>query len=898
MAGIESTELLFGRMRFSGRWRDYQQRVLDEHETHFTDDRLHLVAAPGSGKTVLGLELVRRLGRRTIVLAPTRIIRDQWSQRLVPLFMAEPPVEGCLSSDLEAPAILTAATYQALHAIWASEGEARFRTLCEVLRASGPVTLVFDEAHHLRREWWNALQALTDALPDARIVALTATPPYDAALAEWVRYEAMCGPIDLEIGAPELVRRGDLCPHGDHVFFSTPDTEALDLLENRRRAIATLLQEMRTDTDLLDAIERHPWLTEPLAYVEQILDAPEIVSAMLVHLAASGRRLPAPPLDLLGIRARDVPPQNPFWLETLLNAMLFHTPDMFAAAGDRLHRLLTALHEHGLIEGGTVRLGETRRIFALMAGSRAKLDSIAAIAEAEAANLGGALRMLILSDHVRGAELDRALHPDYAPAKLGVVPIFATLRRLALRGQQVGVLTGTLILIPAAAARALHAIGERQGIAASDLPLSALPGCDGYLRLIPLGKGADKSVAMMTALFCEGHVTILVGTQALLGEGWDAPAINSLILASNSAAFMLSNQMRGRAIRIDPSDPGKVANIWHLATIDPRPDSAAETWGEHFNWGRIAEGDAITSDLDLLERRFRAFEGIAHSDSAAIESGVRRLDLQPWSGVEACNAKTLARACDRPAIAECWRRSLGDADARAHVRETAAPNYSPQRLASADTLHWLGASALSSGAFAAALELRSITSAGIAMTGIALSGAVTVAMLPKLLLAARLWLRNGSLERSLGQVGLAVLGGMHAAGALSDIDHEAASLRIAHDAAGRVELAVDGLSRADERLVMEALAELLGPVQNPRYLLERRGWLGPVARRDYHAVPTVIARRKESAEAFHRLWKTYVGSSRLVFTRTADGRLILLRARAKSFAAGFQRRVERRSAWL
>lgn len=889
---------LFANMRFTGQWRDYQQRVIEEYEAHFADDRLHLVAAPGSGKTVLGLELVRRLGRRTIVLAPTRIIRDQWSQRLVPLFMADPPPAGAISFDLETPATLTAATYQALHAIWADEGKTRFAALCAALNVDGPITLVLDEAHHLRREWWIALQALVDALPGARIVALTATPPYDAPHAEWLRYEEMCGPIDLEIGVPELVRRGDLCPHQDHVLFSEPDAEALDLLDTRRRAVAALIEALRSDALLLDAIGRHPWITDPLAHVEAILDAPETLSAMLVHLAASDRPLPAPPLDLLGIRGRDVPPQTPFWLERLLDAMLFGAPEPFVVAGERLRDLRAALHEQGLIEGGRVRLGETRRIFALMAGSRAKLGSIAAIARAEGAQMGGALRMLILSDHVRGDELDRALRDDYAPAKLGVVPIFGSLRPCLPAGQSIGVLTGTLMLVPAAAADALHAIGRRFGVAPADLPLTALPNGSDHLRLNPCGPGADKAVAIMTALFCEGHVTILVGTQALLGEGWDAPAINSLILASNSAAFMLSNQMRGRAIRIDPAQPGKVANIWHLATIDPGPGSIAEAWGDHFDWGRIAEGDAITSDLDLLERRFRAFEGIANSHSTAIESGVRRLDLRPWAGVAACNASTLALARDRPDIAARWQRSLGDADARAHVRETAAPNYAPRRLAASDTLQWLGASALSSGAGAAAFELRTIAGKGIAVAGLALASAATIAMLPKLVLAARLWLRNGSLERSLGQVGRAVLGGLHAAGALSDADHAAAGLRIARDASGQIELAVDGISRAGERMAMTALSELLGPVQNPRYLLERRSWLGPVARRDYHAVPAIIARHKDSAEAFHRLWKAHVGSSRLVFTRTAEGRLILLRARARSFAAGFQRRVDRRSAWL
>ena len=51
---------------------------------------------------------------------------------------------------------------------------------------------------------------------------------------------------------------------------------------------------------------------------------------------------------------------------------------------------------------------------------------------------------------------------------------------------------------------------------------------------------------------------------ALLGEGWDAPCINTLVLASSVGSFMLSNQMRGRAIRVDSAQPQKTANIWHL----------------------------------------------------------------------------------------------------------------------------------------------------------------------------------------------------------------------------------------------------------------------------------------------------------------------------------------------
>jgi hypothetical protein len=59
-----------------------------------------------------------------------------------------------------------------------------------------------------------------------------------------------------------------------------------------------------------------------------------------------------------------------------------------------------------------------------------------------------------------------------------------------------------------------------------------------------------------------------------------------------------------------------------------------------------------------------------------------------------------------------------------------------------------------------------------------------------------------------------------------------------------------------------------------------------------------LGNRKEDAEIFARLWRKRVGSSELVYTRSREGRQILLKARMQSFAAGFQRSVDRRSAWL
>lgn len=42
---------MLNQLSFKGQWRQYQQRVLDKAESFMDDGKIHLVAAPGSGKT-------------------------------------------------------------------------------------------------------------------------------------------------------------------------------------------------------------------------------------------------------------------------------------------------------------------------------------------------------------------------------------------------------------------------------------------------------------------------------------------------------------------------------------------------------------------------------------------------------------------------------------------------------------------------------------------------------------------------------------------------------------------------------------------------------------------------------------------------------------------------------
>lgn len=885
---------MLARMRFSGVWRDYQAQVLEAVGDHLADRRLHVVAAPGAGKTVLGLEIVRRLGRPALVFAPTTAIRDQWEQRLVPLFLDRRPDPDEVSRELAAPSQLTLATYQSLDTFRRSDELDR---LISALDALGPITLVLDEAHHLRREWWSSLERLSGALEDCRIVALTATPPYDASFAEWNRYESLCGPIDLEIGIPELVRNGDLCPHQDHVILSTPTDDALKLIDARRRAISNLQRDLWADQDLLDELQGHPWLVNPKDHADEILEAPEMLSAVLVLLAGAGRKLPRAPLALLGVSTRRIPQPSFFWLEHLLEGLLHRHLASFAIGDAKRKALRQRLHRHGLIEGKRVNLGESRAIFRLMTASLAKLDSIERIAHAERRSLGDDLRMVVLSDHIRADELPAGSSEPFQPAKLGVAPIFEHLRRAGIDRGALGILTGSLVVVPRAALPKLEALAAKAGLDQAAVRVTELPvSCD-YAR-IDLARGSlAQLVQLVTELFAEGDIRILVGTQSLLGEGWDAPCLNSLVLASNTASYMLSNQMRGRAIRIDPRNPAKVSSIWHLATAGGSPPGLLTKSIDRLNWGHLADDVDGTGDIALLERRFRGFEGISNGSSSLIESGIGRLGLDLTRDFQAANLHTLATAADRSGVAAKWATSLGEGDARARVRETAAPNYSPRFLAWSDTLRALTWAALAAAAYAVGDELRS-SDPDVGASLMTLAGAGALASLPSLAKAARLIWRNGSIEGNLKQVGRVVIDALSHAGLIGEAEASIAQIDIRTSVDGRKDIGLRRISRAAEREVMKAISEVLGPIQNPRYMLVRQSWLGPRRRTDYHAVPTALGAKGASAEHFARLWSRHVGSSRLVFTRTPQGRRALLRARAKSFSAGFQRSVDRRSVWL
>src|SRR6266849_654847 len=365
---------------FQKNWRTYQARLLDRLESYLDDKRLHIVAAPGSGKTVFGLEVVRRLNQPTLVLAPTITIRNQWVDRLVDHFL--PPGQSCpswVSTDLKHPALLTVATYQALHALCSGELDkeseqisdeddrdhslesnhehanenGRSETviqLPEILTKAGFRTLVLDEAHHLRTEWWKTLTFVAKHLIDPTIVALTATPPYDVSPFEWQRYQELCGPVDAEVSVPELVLRGDLCPHQDYVYFSTPAEKEQKTLSDFRQAVDQFVQRLQANQAFTTALDLE-------------------------------------------------------WLEVLLSHCLYSDAESFSGSEALFKSLRHELFAIGAIERHKVKLRNPSDHTRLLTASTTKLKSIEEIVRLEAEAQGSELRCVILTDFICKAEM-------------------------------------------------------------------------------------------------------------------------------------------------------------------------------------------------------------------------------------------------------------------------------------------------------------------------------------------------------------------------------------------------------------------------------------------------------------------------------------------------------------
>jgi superfamily II DNA or RNA helicase len=952
---------VFAEIRWPGTLRPYQAEALDRLAEGWAHGRRRawVVLPPGTGKTLVGLEAARRLGRRTVVLVPNTAIQNQWIGHWNGCVNAPPAGTG-----RELTASVNVLTYQALavfdpDAETDQEGRQRGglvrllhengRALIAALRAAGPLTLVLDECHHLLDVWGRLLAEILADLPDALVIGLTATPPESLTPDEAKLVDALFGLPILGASIPAMVRQGYLAPFTELAWLTAPTAVETAYIEGE----AERFHELTTDllapgfasTDFLPWLDAR-WVTRaaetaaPLSWDRVEKDHPDIAGAALrLHHA---ELIALPPGARIREEHRHAPTAED-WV-ALLNDYVRHcllpsTDDRDASAVEAIRRALPAVGYQLTRRGIRAARSPVDRV---LARSAAKMYGAVEIAATEAAAQGARLRCLILCDHERAgatlpARLREVLDAESGSAWRMLAGLVADPRTRCLDPVLV---TGRTVAAGEATARAF---------AAADARLSVQPAGDG-IAVITGSWTARTWVAAVTRFFEEGGCQVLVGTRGLLGEGWDARGINTLIDLTTATTATSVVQTRGRALRLDPDWPGKTANTWSVVCVCDRHPKGGADWQRFV---RKHRGYLVaTPDGEIVS-------GVAHVDPS-----FSPYEPPPTGTFDGTNRAMLARAEDRAATRTAWRLGTPFRDELLHTLRIRAP-IKPAVVAVAESVPQRPAAVPAAGGAAPVPPAPAepppvpvikgrgfwwptawfaVLGGGIAayaVTGVgwylcvAMLGLLLAPMALAIVISRRRDYRAGMRrrEQALAERSAAL---ERAAAQLAQATAEPSALPFAYAVADA--LAATGLSRrgadgvtvlpepdgsyrfsltdvdtATSELFVLALDEVLGPMASPRYVVPRymlrprasgaarrelaEDWLHGRARADgvvYHSVPGVFGQNRARTAAFTRAWNTWVSGGDAVFTGSPEGAGVLATHRG---ADPFEATTVLRTAW-
>lgn len=894
---------MLDQLSFKGQWRQYQQRVLDKSESFMDDGKIHLVAAPGSGKTTLGIEFIRRFGNPTLILVPTVTIRQQWVDRIKQAFLSNAnQAEQLISQDLKRPKMITVATYQALHSAMnqvvgdgpiedtddtAQQEHFNFQDfdIRKTFEDKDLGTLCLDECHHLRNEWWKSLEIFRKSFPKIKMISLTATPPYEGEPALWERYISMCGEIDEEITVPELVKEGTLCPHQDYVYFAFPTKEERAQLDQFEKQKLNFLTKLSTDINFSNTIQSSPALSGQIGD-DDLLANPKYLSATLIFLRS--KKLPFPQRFQELLSAKTLPTFTLEWFETLLNGVIFQVPNWYGFTEEAFNQLKSDLKANGLIERNQVKLIRNKKQDVLLNQSLGKLNAVRDIFKAEYHSLGNNLRQLVLTDFIRK---DFQIHLGDNSAQftqLGVLSYFESIRREIIEQSwtvPMAVLTGSLVIIPTSAKEHLERLIPNSRLSYDVIGQLSQ---EDYLKVSVSGSHHDL-VTALTQLFQEGHIQVIIGTKSLLGEGWDAPCVNSLILASFVGSFMLSNQMRGRAIRVWPENPNKTSNIWHLVSINLSPRRWFDFQDEEEKYDETLELQlcALSPDLDLLDRRMTQFLGL-HYQEPTIESGIDRLDLNQITfsrkGLEKLNQNAITLSQKRQELKDRWQQALPLYEDMEVVNQV---EVDKQFLPLVYLNDWMKALLISQ---ALAATFFIIDLGRYLIVGKAFDQSLPIFLLALLVLAifwGRYFIYKSPYKR-LEIFGKAIHQALLDSG---QIETKESAPRVVKDSKQAIYNAIylKGASMREKEIFAQTMTEFFAPIENQRYILKACHKVKDQT--EFFAVPIMFEKQKADAESFLRHIQKSLGKYYLIYTRSVQGRPILLEARIKALGNKQERTV-------
>lgn len=965
--------------------RKYQRLMVDHLSERLAepgdDERFHLVAPPGSGKTILGIEMIARLGEPAVVFAPTSTIQHQWVDK-VRMFTETDQARDRLTNTRPGQlADINVFTYQlistperdqdllrdaALEA-WVDEaqerdanaGEAqareriaeiresnpqafnrelrkratrlrrellrepssdveRFlhpnaRALIDELVAAGVRTIVLDECHHLLDYWAIVLAALIARIDKPRVIGLTATLPSLDDGNEYENYVGLLGDVDFEVPTPAVVKEGDLAPYRDLAMFVEPAKEERAYLADARTHFAdavTAATDGPVFVEYLREAKFAPGETVIERWEAALRDSADVAIAAARILRQRGEEPPAGAL----LPAESADPVE--FTDTVAIVERFGLDHLkvspHAADHERLATLKRTLRPFGytLTERG---LRQRRAPGELMITySRAKAHATGIILGEEHAALGDRLRAVVVTDY---ESTGFAMPGDDKKSQRGSArAVFAALVHHPRAHMLDPVLvTGRTLWMDADHARervaAFNAWLTERGLDAQcKAHASELPGI-----VEVQGAGRDWTsgtwVRMVTAMFESGLLQCLVGTRGLFAEGWDALTLSTLVDLTAVASSTTTQQLRGRALRVDPTWPDKLAHRWDVIcydAADPAGDLDVRRLARRHRhvWGVVPDYSGV-----IPEHVGRVVRGLDHVDPR-LNFASPQGKLRPKVLTDA-SRRALQQVNRRERSLELWDVGSAYRNWEQRAARLEAPNLQLRTVATVtETLKRLLAEFrmfLVSGPIAAAvMTFGALTQRG-ARSWLVIGGALAVATvvafivaLPPSIKVVRSTLTGHHPDLVVRDIALAVLGALQEVGLISRT-LPPDSVVVTETAALTLDVTLENAITTDQVMFTAAVSDALATPRSQRYLVTRKEsalpnvWLRPlwaVLRRvarisnqnrvTVHPVPTVLGRGKERAEIYHRHWQRHVGKGELIFTKNVAGWRRMAEARAQT----------------
>lgn len=900
----------YAALRFPHPFRRHQGEALEALATASDrgDRRAWVVLPPGAGKTLVGLETIRREGARrdgvrALVLSPNTAIQGQWVRGWEEFETPGPPVPIDTDRDLGSP--VTSLTYQSL-AVFDPERDdddddgteldrlhPNGRELVDRLRAAGPVTLVLDECHHLLEVWGRLLVEILDSLPEATVLGLTATPPESLSADQVALVAELFGDIRYAASIPAVVREGHLAPFMDLVWLTTPNGAETEWLADQTERFAELTTALVGpsfgSTPFLVWADRQ--FAGEVPFERLAAKSPLLADAALRLRHAGLVELPVHIVD--GEQHQQRPTAEDWallidgWYDACLATSL---DDRDEVVRDALRRALPAvgyqLTKRGMRRG---RSGVDR----VLARSSAKSAAMVEIVAAEHRNLGDRLAMLVICDHesasatlsadLRGVLTEQAGSARLALAQLLADPATSGLAPVLVTGRTVAAAPATLLRLRLAAERPDLTVGE--------------PDADGIAELT--GPWSSRQwVRAVTDFFSEGECRVLVGTRALLGEGWDAPSCTGLIDLSMATTPGSVVQTRGRTLRLDPRDPAKVAVNWTICCVTEDHPKGDNDWEravrKHQGYFGVDPSGDVVDGVAHVHPSFSPFSPpLVHTFGATnaemLVRAERRADVRAaWA------VGTPYEDEARPAV---WLRPRHRVEAALPPRGVVAVPAPPGLTLGEHGLRWLRRPAIWRFLPAALLALGAVGLL-LALAGPGPHLLVAAAALASALAAGVVGVRRRHellcrlpTQPDLVAVAYAVADGLHEAG----LTHAGAAAVEWHlDSDGQLRFVLDAghPDQAESEVFARALAEMVAPIAAPRYLVPR--YLahppGPLdvlrplsAYRPsgvvWHPVPAILGVNAARAQAFAVAWQRWLGGGPPVFTQTPEGAGVLTASR-------------------